>query len=136
MFCFVICKHFTTLKWLTVLKLNTICLKIIKATDQIIWFLNEGIRINLHCRCNECGIKLQILINNYPCINLLSKGHLRPWYAKRKMSMDDSSQKIGRNMYLQGTVMHSFSTGKCIEKRKMLPNHSLTKRPHSHHYAF
>ena len=53
-----------------------------------------------------CGIKLQIIINNYVWINLVSKPHLRPWNAKRKMFVDDSSQKIGRNMYLQGTVMH------------------------------
>ena len=70
-----------------------------KTTDQNIWFLNERIRFNLYCRFNECGIKLQILIY-YLWINL------RPWYAKRKMSEDDYSQKIGRNMYLQDTVMH------------------------------
>ena len=65
-----------------------------KTTDQNIVFLNERIPFNLHCRFNECGIKLLILINNW---------HLRPWYAKHKMSVDDSSQKIGWNMYLQGT---------------------------------
>ena len=45
---FVICKHFTTLKWLQVLKLSKICLKMIKAmtsktTEQNILFLNEWI---------------------------------------------------------------------------------------------
>ena len=38
--------------------------------------------------------------------NLISVRHLRPWFAKHKMSEDDFSQKIGRNMYLQGTIMH------------------------------
>ena len=87
------------------------CLKMVKAmtpktNDQNILFLNERIPFNLHCRFNECGIKLLILINNYLWINLVSTQHLRPWYAKHKVSVDDSSQKIGRNMYLQGTVMH------------------------------
>ena len=36
-----------------------------KTTDQNIWFLNERTQFNLHCIFNECGIKLQILINNY-----------------------------------------------------------------------
>ena len=54
-------------------------------------FFNERVRFNLHCRSNECGIKLQILINNYPRINLVTKGHLRPWYAKHKMSVDESN---------------------------------------------
>ena len=58
------------------------------------------------CKFNECGIKLLIFINNYLWINLVSTRHLRPWYAKHKMSVDDSSQTIGRNMYLQGTIMH------------------------------
>ena len=62
--------------------------------------------IHLHYRFNECGIKLLILINNYLWINLVSTRHLRPCYAKHKMYVDDSSQKIGRNMYLQDTVMH------------------------------
>ena len=75
--------------------------------------------IHLHCRFNECGIKF-ILINNYLWINIVSTRYLRPWYAKHKMSVDDSSKKIKRNMYLQGTVMHWFSIGKCIEKCKML----------------
>ena len=35
-----------------------------KANDQNILFLNERLPFNLHCRFNECGIKLQILINN------------------------------------------------------------------------
>ena len=49
---------------------------------------------------NECGIK-----NLW--INLVSTRHLRPWYAKRKKSVDDSSQKIGRNRYLQGTATYT-----------------------------
>ena len=69
-------------------------------------FLNEWIPFNLHCIFNECGIKLLILINNYLWINLVSTWHLRLWYAKDKMSVDDSSQNIGRNMYLQGPVLH------------------------------
>ena len=61
-FVFVICMHFTTLKWLKVLKLSKICLKMVKAmtsktNDQNILFLNERIQFNLHCRFNECGIK-------------------------------------------------------------------------------
>ena len=48
MFGFVICRHFTTLKWLKVLKLSKICFKMVKAmtpktTDQNILFLNEQI---------------------------------------------------------------------------------------------
>ena len=44
-FNFVICGHFTTLKWLKVLKLSKICLKMVKAmmpktTDQNILILN------------------------------------------------------------------------------------------------
>ena len=110
-FNFVICRRFTTLKWLNVLKFSKICLKMVKAmtrktTDQNILFLNEWIPFNLHCRFNECGIKFLFLINNYLWKNLVSIRHPRPWYAKHKMSVDDSSQKIGRNMYLQGTVMH------------------------------
>ena len=110
-FVFVICRHFTTLKWLKVSKLSKICLQMIKAmtpktTDQNIWFLNELIRTNLHCRFNECGIKLQILNNNYFWINLVSTRHLRPRYAKHKMLLDDSCQKIWRNMCLQVTIMH------------------------------
>ena len=77
-----------------------------KTTDHNILFLSERIPFNLDCRFNEYGIKLLILINNYLWINLVSTWHLRSWYAKHKMSVDDSSQKIGRNMYLQGTVMH------------------------------
>ena len=76
-----------------------------KTTDQNILFLNDRISFNVHCRFNECGIKLLILIYNYLLINLESTRHLRPWYATHKMSVDDSSQKIGRNMHLQGTVM-------------------------------
>ena len=69
-FVFVICMHFTTLKWLKVLNLSKIWLKMVKAmtpktTDQNILFLNERIPFNLHCRFKECGIKLLILINNY-----------------------------------------------------------------------
>ena len=63
-------RQFTTLKWLKVLKLSNICSKMVKAmtlktNDQNILFLNERIPFNLHCRLNECGIKLLILINNY-----------------------------------------------------------------------
>ena len=110
-FVFVICRHFTTLKWLKVLKLSKICFKMIiamtpKTTDQNILFFSERIPLNLHCRFNECGIKLLILINNYLWINVVSTRHLRPWYAKHKMSVNNSSQKIGRNVYLQGTVVH------------------------------
>ena len=59
-----------TLKRLEVLQLSKICLKMVKdmtskAIDQNILFLNERIPFNLHCRFNECGIKLLILINNY-----------------------------------------------------------------------
>ena len=79
-----------------------------KTNDKNILFLIERIPFNLHCRFNECGIKLQIVINNYMYlwINLVSTWHLWPLYAKHKMSVDESSQKIGRNMYLQGTFMH------------------------------
>ena len=48
----------------------------------------------------------QNLINNYLWKNLVNTQNLRPWYDKCDMSVDDSSQKIGQNMYLQGTVMH------------------------------
>ena len=75
-------------------------------TNKNILFLNERIPFSLHGRFNECGIKLLMLINNYLWINLVSTRHLRPWYAKHKMSVDNCSQKIGRVMYLQGTVMH------------------------------
>ena len=75
-----------------------------KTTDQNILFFNERIPFNLHCRFNKCGVKLLILINNYLSINLVSTQHLRPWYAKHKMSVDDSSQKIGRNMYSYAPV--------------------------------
>ena len=50
---------------------------------------------------NESCIKLQILINDYLWLNLVCIRHLRPWYAKHKTSVDDSSQTIGWNMYLQ-----------------------------------
>ena len=45
-FVFVICRHNMTLKWLKVLKLSNICLKMVKAmipktTDQNILFLKE-----------------------------------------------------------------------------------------------
>ena len=119
-FVFVICRHFTTLKWLKVLKLSKICLKIVKCmmaktTDQNILFLNERIiPFNLHCRFNEWDIKLLILINNYLWLNLVSTRHLRPWYAKHKMSVDSSSQKIGRNMYLQGTFLNLFGLLECV----------------------
>ena len=69
-FVFVICRHFTTSKWLNVLKLSKVCLKMVKCmtsktTDQNILFLNVRIPFNLHCRFNESGIKLLLLINNY-----------------------------------------------------------------------
>ena len=108
-FVFAICRHFTTLKWLKVLKLSKVCLKMNKKkkkNDQNVLFLNKRIPISLRCRLNVCGNKLLILINNNLWINLVSTRHLRSWYAKHKMSMDDSSQKIGWNMYLQGKVMH------------------------------
>ena len=76
-----------------------------KTADQNILFPNEWISFSLHCRFNESVIKLLILIKNYLWINIVST-HLRPWYAKQKMSVDDCSRKIGRNMYLQGTIMH------------------------------
>ena len=60
-------------------------------------------------------------------MNLMSTRHMRPWYAKYKMSVDDYSQKIGRKMYLQGTVMHQFSIGKSIEKCKMFKKSHLYK---------
>ena len=63
-------------------------------------------------------LELLSLINNYLSINLVSTRHMRPWYAKHKMSVDNSSQKIRRNMYTQDTDMHQFSIGKCIEKCK------------------
>ena len=57
-----------TLKWLKVLKLSKICLKMVKAmtpkaNDQNILFLNERIPINLHCGLNECDIKLKLPLN-------------------------------------------------------------------------
>ena len=67
-FVFIICRHFTTVKWLKVLKYSKIYWKMPwrqKTTDQNILFNNEWITFNLHCRLNECGIKLLILINNY-----------------------------------------------------------------------
>ena len=75
-------------------------------TIRTFCFSKERIPFDLHCRFNECGIKLQILFNNYLWINLVISRHHIIWYAKHKMSVDDFSQKIGRNMYLQGTVMH------------------------------
>ena len=36
----------------------------------------------------------------------VSTRHLRSWLAKQKMSEDDFSETIGRNMHLHGTVMH------------------------------
>ena len=87
-----------------------------KTSDENIWFLNERIRFNLHCRLNECGIKLKIRIMNNSCEYTTSETLV----CQRKMSVVDSSQKIGRIMYLHDTVMHSFSIGKCIEKRKKL----------------
>ena len=110
-FVFVLCRQFTTLKWLKVLKLSKISLKMVKAmtpktNDQSSLFLNEEIPFNLHCTFNVCNVKLLILINNYLWIQLVSTPHLRPWYVTHEMSVDDSSQKIGRNTYLQSTVLH------------------------------
>ena len=67
-FVFVICRHFMTLKWLKVLKLSKICLKMVKAmtpkaNDQNILFLNERIPFNLHCGWNKCDIKLKLPLN-------------------------------------------------------------------------
>ena len=110
-FVFVICRHFTILKWLKVLKLSKICFKMVKAmtpktNDQNILFLSEQLPFYLHCRFNECGIKLLILINYYLWINLVSTRHLRTCYTKHNMSVNEPSQKIWRNMYLQGTAIH------------------------------
>ena len=69
-----------------------------ETTDRNIWSLSERIRFNWHCRFNLGVIKLQILISNYLWINLVSTRHLRPCYAKRKMFVDDSSQKIGHTV--------------------------------------
>ena len=77
--------------------------------------------IHSHCRFNEGGIKLLFLINNYIWINLVSTRHLRPWYANYKMSVDDSRQKIGRNTYLQGTVMHRKMHRKVQNVAKITP---------------
>ena len=75
-FCFVVLYiyiyiYITTSKWLKVLKLSKLCLKMVKAmtlktNDQNILVLHERLPFNLHCIFNECGIKLLILINNYP----------------------------------------------------------------------
>ena len=46
-----------------------------------------------------------VLNYNYLLLNLVGTRHLKPWYTKHKMSVDDSRQKNGWNMYLQGTVM-------------------------------
>ena len=57
-------------------------------------------------------VDLTSVISNYKSLLIttfwiyrVSVRHLRPWYAKHKMYVDDSSQKIGWNMYLQGTDM-------------------------------
>ena len=68
-FVFVICRHLTTLKWLKVLKLSKICLKMTKAmtpktTDQNIWFLNDRIRFNLHCEPGHEKMCLMLYANN------------------------------------------------------------------------
>ena len=54
-----------------------------------------------------------------------------PWFAKHNMSEDVFSQKNGRSMYLQGTVMHLFSIGKCTGNGEMLKNY----RPLNPHFA-
>ena len=69
---FVICRYFTILKWLKVLKLSKICLKIQTPWHQKQPIRTFGFSFNLHCRLNGCSIKLQILINNYLWINLAS----------------------------------------------------------------
>ena len=51
---------------------------------------------HLHCRVNEGGIKLQIF-SEYSI--------LRPWFAKHKMSVNDFSQKIGRNIIYSYALM-------------------------------
>ena len=56
----------------------------------------------------------------------MSTQHLRPRYTTHKMTVDDSSQKIGRNMYLQGPVCTTL-TGKCIEECKILQQSHLYK---------
>ena len=124
---FVICGHFTTVVKSIKIEQNLLWngqSHDAKTNDQNILFLNERIPFNLKCRFNDCSIKLQILINNYLPINLVNTWHLGPWYAKLKMSVDDSNQIIGRNMC---TIMHQFSIGKCIEKCKMLQKSHLYK---------
>ena len=81
------------------IKIEQNLLKMVKAMtpktkDQNILFLKERIPFNLHCRFNESGIKLLILINNYLLINLLSTRHLRPWYAIQKMSVTIPVRKL------------------------------------------
>ena len=77
-----------------------------KTTDQSIRFSQWMATIPATLYINEGGTKLQILINNYFRIKIMNTRHLRPWYANQKMSVDDSRQKLGRNMYIQGTDMH------------------------------
>ena len=73
-FVFVMGRHFTTLKWLKVVKLSKSCFKMVKrmmptTTDKNILFLNERIPFNLHSRFNEGGIKILILINKVLPLN-------------------------------------------------------------------
>ena len=121
-FVFVICRHFTTLKQNLLKNGQSHDAK----NNRSEHFVSQCTDIiHLHCRFNEGGIKLLFLINNYIWINLVSTRHLRPWYANYKMSVDDSRQKIGRNMYLQGTVMHRKMHR--IEKCKMLQKSRLSQ---------
>ena len=71
-FVFVIYRPFTTLRWLKVLKLSKICLKMIKATtqnnnnnktaDQRAFGFSMNGYDSIYTIFNECGIKLQICI--------------------------------------------------------------------------
>ena len=125
-FVFVICRHFTTLKWLKVLKLSKICLKVAKVMtpktiDQNILFLIE------HCRFNECGIKLLILISNYLWTNLVSTRR----YARHKMSVDDSSRKLDRTCIYRAQLCTSLAKENEQKSEKCSKHHIFTKRPHS-----
>ena len=113
-FVFVLCRHFMTLKWLKVLKLNKICLKMVKAmapktTNQNILFLSDRIPFNLHCKFNECGIKLLILINNYLLINLVSTWHLISWYAKHECLWMIPVRKLDRTCIYRAQLCTSLA---------------------------
>ena len=89
-FVFIIWRHYTTLKMVKSIKIEQTLLKMVKAmtpkaNGQNILFLNGRIPFSLYCRCNECGIKLLILVNNYLWIHLVSTRHQTPWYAKHKL---------------------------------------------------